>query len=90
TFVLDALGVATMQLFVYLWAGILVLGFLHMFVGLYAAHADRDLYRALFHLPRYTAWKVMLYLKLFRRGETKEWIRTTREPAIAHEKSGDV
>jgi hypothetical protein len=61
-----------------------------MLIGLYASGADRSLYKALFHLPRYIAWKALLYLKLVRHGETREWIRTEREAVAAHEKSTGV
>ena len=75
-------GVASMLGFVWLWTGVIFLGFFHMFIGLYASHADRFLYRALFSLPRYVVWKTLLYLRLMLRGETTEWIRTTREPLV--------
>src|SRR5437867_3777193 len=90
TFVLFVAGVISLVTFAYLWTGVFVLGFLHMFIGLYAARADKFLYRALLYLPRYTVWKVLLYLKLLRQEETKEWIRTTREPTVAHDKSPDI
>lgn len=80
-------GVQSMLSFLYIWIGVLFLGLLHLFLGLYAARADRSLYRILFQLPRYALWKVLLYLKLTRSSKTPEWIRTTRETAVA---SGDV
>lgn len=83
-------GVVSMLTFAYLWTLVLLLGFLHMVIGLYASRADRFLYKALFHLPRYIAWKALLYLKRARRGETNEWIRTEREPVPAHEETNGV
>jgi 1,2-diacylglycerol 3-beta-glucosyltransferase len=90
TLALFFLGVASMLTFAYIWTLVLLLGFLHMIIGLYASRADRFLYNALFHLPRYIAWKAMLYLKLVRQGETNEWIRTEREPIAEREKSTGV
>jgi len=90
TVVLYVAGLSSMLSFALIWTIVFVCGFLHMFIGLYAARADKSLYKALFHLPRFTMWKAFLYLKLVQRGETKEWIRTTREPAVAHEKSAKI
>jgi cellulose synthase/poly-beta-1,6-N-acetylglucosamine synthase-like glycosyltransferase len=87
---LSIIGATSALIFVYLWLGVFLLGFLHMFIGLYAAHADALLYKALFHLPRYTMWKAALLLKLVREDQTKEWIRTTREPVVAQEDSTKV
>jgi 1,2-diacylglycerol 3-beta-glucosyltransferase len=83
-------GVVSMLPFAYIWTSMFLLGFFHMLIGLYASGADRSLYKALFHLPRYIAWKALLYLKLVRHGETREWIRTEREAVAAHEKSTGV
>ncbi len=87
TIVMFVTGLSEVLTFVYLWSGVFVLGVLHMFIGLFAARADKDLYKALFHLPRYAAWKMLLYLKLARHGETTEWVRTTREPDIPNRNS---
>jgi hypothetical protein len=87
TIVLNVAGISSMLSFVFLWASVFVCGFLHMFVGLYAARADKSLYRALLNVPRYAMWKALVYAKLIRHGRTNEWIRTTREPEIAHEES---
>jgi 1,2-diacylglycerol 3-beta-glucosyltransferase len=83
-------GVASMLTFVYLWTCVLFLGILHTFIGLFAARADKFLYKSLVHLPRYALWKVMLYMKLVRHGETNEWIRTTRESLAANDRSADT
>ena len=88
TAILYVAGAGPALLFVQVWMGVLILGFLHMLLGLYAAHADKALYRTLFHLPRYTLWKLLLYLRLARQGKTDEWVRTTREPVVARGKSG--
>jgi len=76
---LPAAGVTGGPLFVVVWTGLFIVGLLHVVIGLFAAHADGALYKALLHIPRYALWKLLLYAKLARREETKEWIRTTRE-----------
>ena len=77
------LGVAVIPgllTFGWIWAGIACAGVAHMGVGLYAARADVSLYRSLLHIPRYVLWKLFLYARLtFRRKNSGEWIRTTRE-----------
>jgi len=90
TGVLAMIGMTSMMAFAFVWAGVLLLGFLHMFIGLYSAHADAHLYRALLHLPRYALWKTALLLKLARHDKTTEWISTTREPAAVPENSTKV
>jgi cellulose synthase/poly-beta-1,6-N-acetylglucosamine synthase-like glycosyltransferase len=67
-----------------LWLLVLALGGLHMIVGLYAAGADRSLFRALAHVPRYVLWKLRLYLRLAQRRKPKDWVRTTREISMMH------
>ena len=83
---LSAAGVIPVFPFVYIWLCVVLLSFLHMFLGLYAARADKSLYRALLSLPRYVVWKATLYARLTWRGSTKEWIRTTREPLVREDK----
>ncbi|HWP82699.1 MAG TPA: glycosyltransferase [Bacteroidota bacterium] len=63
------------------WVLVLMLGIIHVLLGLASAGSDRDLYRALLYIPRYVAWKIGLYLKMLLRGSRREWIRTTREVA---------
>jgi 1,2-diacylglycerol 3-beta-glucosyltransferase len=72
-------GVEELIVFVWAWGTILLLGLLHMFLGLYAARSDWDLYKSLFFVPRYALWKLLLYLKIVKQGDTQEWVRTTRE-----------
>lgn len=90
TAVLYLSGMSSAGHFTLIWTGVLVLGLLHVFVGLYAARADRSLYRTLLHLPRYVIWKLLLYLRLAQERKTMEWIRTTREPVVADGKSAKV
>ena len=90
TSILSATGMSFMFLFAEIWLGVLILGVLHMLIGLYAAHADRALYKTLLHLPRYTLWKLLLYLRLVRRDRTQEWIRTAREAVAANGKSAET
>lgn len=66
--------------FIWLWATIAVFGLLHLFVGLAAAGADRQLLRSLFYIPVYVFWKIKVYVTaLFNRNKKHRWIRTTRE-----------
>ena len=88
---LSVTGIITHFIFLYIWLCVVLLSFLHMFLGLYAARADKSLYRALLSVPRYVLWKGTLYARLAWRGSTKEWVRTTREPLARedkHETSG--
>ncbi|MBI4553695.1 MAG: glycosyltransferase [Candidatus Latescibacteria bacterium] len=78
-----AVGVEETGRFVWLWLALLGIGVVHVVVGLYAAGADRVMYRAFVHFPRYALWKILLYTSLFRRRQTQEWVRTAREQAIA-------
>lgn len=61
------------------WCVLVLLGGVHVLVGLAAAHADSGQYRALLYFPRYAAWKLYLYLKLLTGGGPRTWIRTDRE-----------
>jgi cellulose synthase/poly-beta-1,6-N-acetylglucosamine synthase-like glycosyltransferase len=61
------------------WLTAAAMGVAHVVVGLGAVHADRSLYMVFFHFPRYVYWKWQLYIRLLRRGQTEEWVRTTRE-----------
>lgn len=79
TVVLAAIGIHGMWWCALLWCLVALLGVLHMIIGLYAARADRALFTALLHLPRYALWKLMLYAKLARTRKQEEWVRTTRE-----------
>jgi len=56
-------------------------GFAHLFVGLAASRADRAQFEALFHLPQYVVWKILVYARLAGGKKEREWIRTTRESA---------
>ncbi len=65
--------------FTWLWTGIAVLGLLHLFVGLYAAKADKEVYKSILYIPLYVLWKIKLYFKFATRDHEQQWIRTTRE-----------
>lgn len=69
---------ATMPFFL-AWGVLVVSGLAHVFIGLLAARADVQLYKAFFYLPRYAFWKLALYTKSLRRAPTIEWVRTTRD-----------
>ncbi|HTK82625.1 MAG TPA: glycosyltransferase [Bacteroidota bacterium] len=77
--ILLAVGNKEVLLYVWLWGVVLGFGVLHVFAGMIAVKADRSLYKALFYIPQYAVWKILLYLKLVIKGKPREWVRTTRE-----------
>jgi 1,2-diacylglycerol 3-beta-glucosyltransferase len=72
-------GVDASMFFLLLWGIVVLLGLTHVFVGLYAVGADWTLLKAFFYVPKYVLWKLMVYMKIFRRQKQNEWVRTTRE-----------
>lgn len=78
--VLWFLGLQSTLLWVWLWVGIVGLGFFHALLGLYTAGVGWSTYRSLLYVPRYAVWKLYVYFKvLFFEGRTTEWVRTSRE-----------
>ncbi|MEX0648878.1 MAG: glycosyltransferase family 2 protein [Balneolaceae bacterium] len=67
------------QVFVWIWTGILLMGILHLFVGLYAAGADRRIYRSILYIPIYVIWKIKVYAKAMITVSDGKWVRTKRE-----------
>jgi cellulose synthase/poly-beta-1,6-N-acetylglucosamine synthase-like glycosyltransferase len=65
-----------------LWALLVLSAVLHVLIGLAAARADRGLYKAIFYIPRYALWKILLYMKLSRQRRSDEWVRTTRDAEV--------
>lgn len=61
------------------WGIVLALVISHLFIGFKAAKVDRNMYKALAHVPKYALWKLMLYARSFIRGREKDWIRTSRD-----------
>ncbi len=80
------LGVQMIGPFVLPSIVLVFLAFVHVFIGLFAARADRSLYRALLFIPRYAVWKVLFYANLARRRSDRGWIRTTREHVALSER----
>lgn len=76
--------------FLWLWLGIAGLGALHLFVGLFAAGADKMLYKSLLYIPMYAVWKVILYAKANLTKRKKQWIHTRRETPRVVEKTGET
>ncbi len=72
-------GVHESLLFMWLWIALMGCTLLHALFGFMAADADKSMYRSLLYVPRYIAWKLMLYAKVFLKGRTTEWVRTVRE-----------
>lgn len=64
---------------VWIWMGIVLMGILHLLVGLYAAGADRGIYKSLLYIPIYVFWKIKLYVKAFVTSNDGKWVRTKRE-----------
>jgi len=73
-------GDVRMMTMAFLWAGACGCGLLHAILGLFAAGKGGSLPGLIGLVPRYALWKLKLYYKLLRRGDTQEWERTTREP----------
>lgn len=78
-FILIFIGIEYSGIFALVWSVIVLLGIIHVFVGLFAAQADKMLYQVLFKIPRYTLWKIYLYAKRFMKTKPSEWIRTERD-----------
>jgi len=66
-----------------LWGTLLMVAMLHLLTGFKAAKADKRLYVALFHVPKYALWKLALYAKSMIYGRQKEWVRTSRDAKTA-------
>jgi 1,2-diacylglycerol 3-beta-glucosyltransferase len=87
---LGALGVAEASQFVLMWLSLIGLAIFHVIVGLWASGATKSAYKALLHIPRYALWKVLLYAKLVKYGQTEAWVRTTRDPSVVHAADGEI
>ncbi|MEX2573336.1 MAG: glycosyltransferase family 2 protein [Balneolaceae bacterium] len=72
------LGVLSLHYFL-IWAGLALLGVIHLFSALFAAGADKDLYKSLFYIPVYVLWKIKVYVKVLISGREVDWVRTTRD-----------
>ena len=66
-------------LHILIWGILLIIGIAYFFLGLYVSGADKNLYKSLLRMPYYIFWKMKLYLNVFRKGKTKEWVRTERD-----------
>lgn len=66
-------------MYFWLWVSVAVMGAMHLFIGLYAANADREVYKSLIYIPVYVFWKIKVYLKAIVSNGKQQWIRTTRE-----------
>lgn len=72
------LGWNTLHLF-FLWTGVALLGALHLFVGLYAAEADKNIYKSILYIPIYALWKLKLYARALTNTQERQWVKTKRE-----------
>jgi cellulose synthase/poly-beta-1,6-N-acetylglucosamine synthase-like glycosyltransferase len=84
---LQWIGIEETARFAWLWLILLGVTGVHALVGLYAASADRLMYKALLSLPRYCLWKLIVYLRVLRGERTEKWIRTPRESALGQLKA---
>jgi cellulose synthase/poly-beta-1,6-N-acetylglucosamine synthase-like glycosyltransferase len=76
--------------FLWLWLGIVGLGMLHLFVGLFAAGADKTLYKSLIYIPVYAFVKIKFYAKSFLTKNEKQWTSTPRKTPPLVEKTGET
>lgn len=65
--------------FLWIWMGIALSGILHLFVGLYAAGADKKIYKSILYIPVYVLWKVKVYFKALTIDGERQWVRTKRD-----------
>ena len=71
------LGAETNLYFV-VWSIVVMLGLLHLFLGLVIA-GDKSLWKTVAYVPRYVVWKILLYARILRKGHNHEWVRTSRD-----------
>lgn len=62
-----------------IWALLVAVGISYLFVGLYVAGANKELYKSLVRIPAYIIWKVKLYGKTFKKGKEVHWVKTKRD-----------
>jgi cellulose synthase/poly-beta-1,6-N-acetylglucosamine synthase-like glycosyltransferase len=79
TCILLLAGVQGMMFFAAGWSVCLFLGLFHLFGGLAVARADKKLYLALLQIPRYGLWKILVYVKMAGKWDSRKWVRTARE-----------
>lgn len=65
--------------FLLIWIGVALFGALHLFVGLYAVGADKEVYKSIMYIPIYAFWKLKVYTKAFTGGIEHHWVKTKRE-----------
>jgi 1,2-diacylglycerol 3-beta-glucosyltransferase len=83
------LGFEETARFAWFWLALIAMAAVHVFVGLYAAHADVRTYRAILYVPRYAFWKLVLYARTLQYGEKKGWVRTPREALTVQQNTGE-
>lgn len=79
-----AMGIEHSNTLAVLWTAVMGLGVFHVVVGLYAAGADRMMYRAFVYFPRYAIWKGLVFMKIMSHRQSKQWVRTTREQSVGN------
>jgi cellulose synthase/poly-beta-1,6-N-acetylglucosamine synthase-like glycosyltransferase len=73
-----SLGLQMAAYIVIAWFSLIILGFIHVYIGLIVAD-DRSLYRVFNYLPRYALWKAKIYIKVLLKGREDKWVRTIRD-----------
>jgi cellulose synthase/poly-beta-1,6-N-acetylglucosamine synthase-like glycosyltransferase len=63
-----------------MWSLILLASFLYALLGLAIARAGWRVYKNLFFVPFFLAWRVGILLKGYFSGAAKQWVKTEREP----------
>ncbi len=67
------------NIYMFIWGTLLLIGFIHLLLGLKLVHADRDLYKSVLYIPIYVVWKVKVIIKALFSDKPKTWVRTSRE-----------
>jgi hypothetical protein len=83
------LGFEETARFAWFWLALIAMAAVHVFVGLYAAHADGRTYRAILYVPRYAFWKLVLYARVLHHREKRGWVRTPREALAVQQNAAE-
>jgi len=65
--------------FLGIWFGIALLGLLHLFTGLYAVGADKEIYKSMLYFPWHILRKIRSYIQADQPKKERKWVQTTRD-----------
>ncbi len=65
-------------LYGFLWAGLFLMGIIHLITSMIAGHADKAMYRSLLYIPLYAMWKMGVKVRALTKSKELNWIRTAR------------